>query len=356
MKNLVRMNRVVLVFGLVSLMALSGCQDDVESNRAWTIPATAVFDGGPGKDGIPSIDSPSFGDIASQDGNIPDDDLVVVVKAGDEIKAYAHNILDWHEIVNDDFNDGLNLALTYCPLTGTAIGWDRMINGNVTTFGVSGLLYNSNLIPYDRATDSYWSQMLNESVSGDLISQTIVRYPVAEMTFAAFKEEFPNGRVLTRNTGFSRTYGLYPYGSYLTTNNTLFPVDRSDDRIFAKERVLGVQVGDITRVYQLHLFEETNVLTDNIEGQDLIIFGNQTQGFANAYLVKSLNSETLTFESVNGENGIVARDQFGNEWNLFGEAVTGPDAGESLIAAAGYIGFYFAWVAFNAEVEIFEGI
>ncbi|MDW3195902.1 MAG: DUF3179 domain-containing protein [Cytophagales bacterium] len=352
MKKAGRINGMVLALGL---MAISACEDEVESNREWAIPATAVFDGGPGKDGIPSIDSPSFGDIASQDNNIPDGDLVVVVKVGDEVKAYAHNILDWHEIVNDDFTTGLKLALTYCPLTGTAIGWDRTINETVTTFGVSGLLYNSNLIPYDRVTDSYWSQMLNESVSGQLINQAIAQYPVSEMTFAAFKEAFPNGRVLTRSTGFNRTYGLYPYGSYLSTNNTLFPVDRSDDRIFAKERVLGVQAGGITRVYQLSLFEETNIVLDNLDGQDLIIFGNQTQGFANAYLARALNNETLTLESIDGENGVVARDQFGNEWNLFGEAVSGPDAAVSLLPAPGYIGFYFAWVAFNADVEIFEG-
>lgn len=352
-----QMTKAVLGVCLASLVVLSACQDDaneVRSNSEWTIPTTAVFDGGPGKDGIPSIDNPSFADIASQETNIPDDDLVVVVKAGDEIKAYAHNILDWHEIVNDAFDDGLSLALTYCPLTGTAIGWNREINGSVTTFGVSGLLYNSNLIPYDRATDSYWSQMLNESVSGELINQAIVRYPVSEMTFAAFKEEFPDGKVLTRNTGFNRTYGLYPYGSYLTTDNTLFPVDRRDDQIFSKERVLGVQTGNLTRVYQLSLFESDNFLTDTMDGQDLIIFGNQAQGYANAYIAKTLNDEVLTFESIDGPNGVVARDQFGNEWNLFGEAVSGPNAGETLRSAPAYIGFYFAWVAFNADVEIFE--
>lgn len=351
------MKRIFLATSLMSLIALSACQDDsndINSNSEWTIPSTSVFDGGPGKDGIPSIDNPSFGDIASQDTNIPDDDLVVVVKVGDEVKAYAHNILDWHEIVNDDFQTGLNIALTYCPLTGTAIGWDREINGTVTTFGVSGLLYNSNLIPYDRATDSYWSQMLNESVSGELISQAIVRYPVSEMTFTAFKEEFPEGQVLTRNTGFDRSYGLYPYGNYLSTDNTLFPVDRRDEQVFAKERVLGVQVGEVTRIYQLSLFENSNYLTDNIDGQDLIIFGSQTQGFANAYVAKTLNNETLSFESVTGVNGVIARDQFDNEWNLFGEAVTGPDTGETLLPAPAYIGFYFAWVAFNDNIEIFE--
>lgn len=351
------MRKLLLVSSVTVLAILSACQQDVnEVSRGaeWKIPSTAVFDGGPGKDGIPSIDNPVFGDIASQDANIPDEELVVVVKAGEEVKAYPHHILDWHEIVNDDFNQGLSLALTYCPLTGTAVGWNREINGSVTTFGVSGLLYNSNLIPYDRATDSYWSQMLNASVNGELSGQEIDRYPVTEMTFSAFKTLFPNGQVLSRNTGFDRSYGLYPYGDYLTMANTLFPVDRRDDRLFAKDRVLGVQLGTLTRVYTLDLFATDHFLTDNLNGQDLIIFGRQTQGFANAYMARSFNGEALLFESIDEPNGAIARDQFGNNWNLFGEVIAGPDLGATLEPAPGYIGFYFAWVAFNDDVQTFE--
>jgi len=130
------------------LFLLISCGDkDSVSSTDWLIPQSEVFDGGPGKDGIPSVDNPNFSAIAEIDFLDPQD-LVVAIKAGDEIKVYPHPILDWHEIVNDEIN-GIPLALTYCPLTGTAIAWKRTINGKETTFGVSGLLYNSNNLPKD---------------------------------------------------------------------------------------------------------------------------------------------------------------------------------------------------------------
>ncbi|MEM8528113.1 MAG: DUF3179 domain-containing (seleno)protein [Bacteroidota bacterium] len=139
---------------------------DTESEGNWLIPQNEIRDGGPGKDGIPSIDNPEF--VAVNDIDfLSEDDLVVGVKVGAEIRAYPHLILDWHEIVNDQLED-LSLALNYCPLTGTAIGWKSKIDGKVTTFGVSGLLYNTNLMPYDRLTNSTWSQMRLDCVEGEL--------------------------------------------------------------------------------------------------------------------------------------------------------------------------------------------
>ena len=124
---------------------------DVDT-ESWLIPVNEVFGGGPGKDGIPAISNPKF----KPDSTITflsDDDLVIGVKFEGQLRTYAHLILDWHEIVNDNLGQRY-FALTYCPLTGSAIAWDRNLGGEVTTFGVSGLLYNTNLIPYDRATDS----------------------------------------------------------------------------------------------------------------------------------------------------------------------------------------------------------
>ncbi|MEM6806653.1 MAG: DUF3179 domain-containing (seleno)protein, partial [Bacteroidota bacterium] len=123
----------------------------------WLVPQDEVFDGGPGKDGIPSIDEPRFID-ADAANFISENDLVVGYADGNEAKAYPHVILDWHEIVNDETNNFPH-AIVYCPLTGSATGWERTIDGKKTTFGVSGLLYNTNIIPYDRETDSNWSQM-----------------------------------------------------------------------------------------------------------------------------------------------------------------------------------------------------
>ncbi len=325
------------------------------SSQDWIIPAAEVIDGGPGKDGIPSIDNPIFAGIEEEEGNINDSDLVVVVAVGQEVRAYPHNILDWHEIVNDRI-ESLNIALTYCPLTGTAIGWDREVDGQVTSFGVSGLLYNSNLMPYDRNTDSYWSQMLNQSVRGANVSREIARYPVVEMTWKAFKNYYPDGLVLTRRTGVSRRYGDYPYGDYRSNGSLLFPVSHSDNRIFGKARVHGIQRGGITRVYQFSDFETNSVVTDQVDGTQVVLFGNKEASFIVSFEVPQINGEELLFSAIEGESpDIVAGDQFGNEWNIFGKAISGPNTGQQLVATSSYMGFYFSWVAFNGNVEIFGG-
>jgi len=138
--------------------------------------------------------------------------LVIGFAQGDDARAYPHFILDWHEIVNDRVGD-IHIAVTYCPLTGTGIGWEREINGSVTTFGVSGLLFNSNLIPYDRNTDSNWSQIRLDCVNGDLIGTEAETHVLVETTW---KTMYPKTLVMSMNTGYNRSYGNYPYGNYRT--------------------------------------------------------------------------------------------------------------------------------------------
>ncbi|MEM9929251.1 MAG: DUF3179 domain-containing (seleno)protein, partial [Bacteroidota bacterium] len=136
----------------------------------WIIPRGNVFDGGPGCDGIPAIEDPEFVSLGEAT-YLEDGDLVLAVAdANGQVKLYAHNLLDWHEIINDEVA-GQPLAIVYCPLTGTGIGWDRIIDGEQTSFGVSGLLYNTNIIPYDRKTGSNWSQQRLECVNGELAGE-----------------------------------------------------------------------------------------------------------------------------------------------------------------------------------------
>ena len=206
-------------------------RDRAGSSSDWLIPEGEVRDGGPGKDGIPAISSPNFSSIAEIDFLDPTD-IVIAVKTTEGIRAYPHPVLDWHEIANDDLPSGERLSLTYCPLTGTAIGWDGTIDGNKTTFGVSGLLYNSNLMPFDRATDSYWSQMSHKCVNGSLVGTEIKTFQVIEMNFNSLREIYPDAIVMNTETGFNRNYQLYPYGDYRTNNASLiFPVNNTDNRV-----------------------------------------------------------------------------------------------------------------------------
>ena len=224
----------------------------------WTISTDNVYVGA-GADAIPALEDPEFiqyrgRDFLDEDFYIDDKDLVIGVKVGEEYKFYPHPILNWHEIVNDEIGD-VSLAITYCPLTGTALAWDRTINGEVTTFGVSGFLYNNNLVPYDRSSESIWSQMLTECVNGELLETKLETYPVVETTWSNWKTIIGEPKVMTENTGYGRDYTRYPYGDYDTDHTYLsFPIDFDDDRLPRKERIYGIVVGDEAKVYRFTSF------------------------------------------------------------------------------------------------------
>jgi len=320
----------------------------------WLIPENLVFDGGPGKDGIPSVDRPGFYEQSRIDFLSPED-LVVAVNFGEEARAYPHSILDWHEIVNDRIGDDISLALTYCPLTGTGIGWDRIVDGEETSFGVSGLLYNTNLLPYDRATDSNWSQMRHECVNGDRRGTIINTHHVVEMSYATYQKMYPNGMVMNTNTGFNRNYGVYPYGNYRTNAQLIFPITNEDDSLHPKERVLGMIVGEDSKAYTFTTFpgEEITAVEDQVGGEDVVIVGSQELNFMTGFNRKLSDGTLLSFEAVQNQFPAVLIDNEGTEWDAFGNAVNGPRKGERLATPLNYIGYWFAWATFNPEINIF---
>jgi len=333
----------------------SGNPGNPGNTQDWLIPVGQVFDGGPGKDGIPSIDDPQFSHPSTITFMEPDD-LILGFKVGDEIRGYPHPVLDWHEITNDVVG-GKPIAVTYCPLTGTGIGWDRVLDGNTTTFGVSGLLFNNNLIPYDRATDSNWSQMLMKSVNGQQIGRDVATYQLFETSWETWTRLFPNAQVLNSNTGFSRSYGVYPYGSYKTNNELLlFPIEHEDDRLPNKERGLGVIIREEAIFYRFEDFSSGSVEVqhDRFQEQDLVIVGSQEQNFLLAFRRRMLDGVLLDFQPVTGEGAVIMQDQEGNKWNVFGEAVAGPRQGQKLNAPQAYIGYWFAWGTFFPDLEIGE--
>ncbi len=224
------------------------------SDPDWAIPSNRVLDGGPGKDGIPSLENLNF-ITPNEVGYLQDDDLVVGFKVGEDVRAYPHRILDWHEIVNDLLGDDVYVSINYCPLTGTASAWNRVINNEISTFGVSGKLYSTNLMPYDRATDSYWSQMRFDCVNGSRIGEKAKTFMVVETTWTTWRTMFPQSQVLTPQTGFNRDYTRYPYGDYMTNDDFLiFPLEYDDTRLGRKERVHGVIINGQAKVYPLDLF------------------------------------------------------------------------------------------------------
>lgn len=340
--------------GLV--FSVLGCQSQDLSGAArvegdWLIPINEVYDGGPGKDGIPALLNPIF--VSAQEASyLSDNDLVIGVKIGNEIRAYPHPILDWHEIVNDDIA-GTQLAITYCPLTGSGIAWNRVVAGTSTTFGVSGLLYNSNLIPYDRATNSNWSQMLMQSVNGAQSGTFAETHHIVETTWRTWKTMYPATKVVSSQTGYSRPYGQYPYGDYKTNSTLLFPVSNSDSRLARKERVLGILVGEKTKVYRLASYPENiGVANDLFNNVPIAAAGSKGLNFILAFESQLNDGTTLIFDAVQNSLPIVMVDQEGTKWDIWGKGVEGPRAGTELRPARSYVAYWFAWAAFYPGADI----
>lgn len=321
------------------------------TSNEWLYPISEIRDGGPGKDGIPSIDGPNFTSSENAPTLLKDDLLVIGIKVGNETRAYPHFILDWHEIVNDDVN-GVQVAVSLCPLTGTSIGWSRIVDGNSTTFGVSGKLYNNNLIPYDRATNSNWSQVGLQCINGKLIGQRPDLVTVLETTWGVWKTMYPNTKVLTTNTGFSRNYGVYPYGDYRTNNSYLiFPLTKSDSRILSKERVHSIIYDDKANVYRFNTFGNGKVIRDTYQGMDIVLVGDYTT-IVSFELDES--SSLLQFEYSYKDTEGFFTDNGGTVWNVFGEAISGPRQGDKLKPTASFIAYWFSIGAFYPEAGIYE--
>ncbi len=329
----------------------SGSGSNAGSNE-WLIPSDRVVDGGPGKDGIPALSNPRFVTV-SQANYLSDNDLVVGYRNGNDIRAYSHNILNWHEIVNDDVN-GHKLAVVYCPLTGTATGWSRMLSSEETTFGVSGLLYNANVIPYDRKTNSNWSQMLLKSVNGSLIGTETSNFQVIETTWKTWKEMFPNSKVISTSTGFNRNYSSYPYGDYRTNHNALlFGIEPDDNRIPRKERVLGIITVGKAKVYRFSSLGTVNgIIEDVFRGESLVIAGDAQKNIMVAFEKKLPDNSVPIFTLDNSGTGLL-KDQFGNTWDAFGVAISGPLAGQKLKSPVYIMGYWMAFGSFYPNAEIF---
>ncbi len=226
----------------------------------WLIPTDFVFRGS-GFDAIQSLENPVFENYdfkadAARTFYVGDDDLVVGLSINGETRAYPHSVLDWHEILNDEIDD-TPFALVYCPLTGTATVWDRNVNGELTTFGVSGLLYNSNVIPFDRSTESLWTQLDAQCVNGELKGADAKRFSFVEMKWQAWRQIYRFPKVLSVNQGGGGfDYTNYPYDDYRTNHNYLaYPITFDDDRLPRKERVHGLIVDGKAKVYTFESFK-----------------------------------------------------------------------------------------------------
>jgi hypothetical protein len=313
------------------------------------VPLDQIVSGGPPPDGIPSIDNPKFISVKEADKLLVDSELVIGLDVNGDIRAYPLQILVWHEIVNDNVG-GVPVAVTYCPLCFTNQIFNRTLeDGNVVEFGTSGKLYNSNLVMYDRTSDSLWSQALAQGIVGKYAGVNLQRIPFDVAYWKEWKELYPESKILSRDTGSSRPYGADPYGDYYINSDVLFPMSNQDDRLGLKEIVIGLENDGQYKAYKLQDVEDRDVINDKINNKHIVLFSSFP------FMVRAfdplIDGQTLRFKH-NSQNNTFVDMQTGSEWNFEGAAINGEMKGKQLIRLPYDEGFWFEWVAFHPDTEL----
>ena len=325
-----------------------------------------ILAGGPPRDGIPPIDQPKFISIAEADEWLNPVEPVIQIVVKQEARAYPIQILTWHEIVNDTVG-GLPVVVTFCPLCNTAIAFERTVGDQALTFGTTGRLRFSNLIMYDRQTETWWQQATGEGIVGELTGSQLTFVPAAMVSWEAFMQANPEGLVLSRETGFTRSYGRNPYVGYDDVNNPpfLYQGPQTPGELPPVARVLALEFDGESVAYPYDLLSELSVINDQVGEQEVTIFWapgtasaldvyviaeGQDVGSAVAY-DRNLDGQILSFRS-DGEK--IFDNETGSTWNLLGRAIKGPLSGEQLTEVVSVNHFWFSWAAFKPETRIYQ--
>ena len=264
--------RICLV-GMLSIFWLS-CDSHASFNgfqvEPHAIPLEEISSGGPPRDGIPALMNPQFLPADKAEFLSPHD-RVLGIQGTHQAKAYPIAILIWHEIVNDTL-DATPVVITYCPLCGTGMGFLRRVGSHILTFGVSGLLYQSDVLMYDHQTKSLWSQIAMQAVTGKNLGQRLEPIFLEHTTWSTWRKRHPNTLALSRETGFTRDYSRDPYEAYALTDRLMFPPARQDNRLSPKEWVLGVEVGGKFKAYSFSTLEGMGqAFSDSLHDQNYVV-------------------------------------------------------------------------------------
>ncbi len=328
-----------------------------------TVELAEIQSGGPPKDGIPAIDRPRFVSPETAKAWLKAKEPVIALRLAGERRAYPLQILMFHEIVNDEVA-GQPVAVTFCPLCNASFVFDRRVDGQVLDFGTTGRLRKSDLVMYDRQTESWWQQFNGTGIVGRYAGTKLRVLPSEIVAFEDFAAAYPGGKVLSRETGHSRPYGRNPYRGYDRIDQSPFLFsDPVDKRLPPMERVLSVAAGGEQRIYPFAVLEKASEINAELAGVPYVVFVKtgtasplDAERIADGRAIpaatafdRRLDGRVLEFRSRSGKTVDAAT---GSEWNLFGEAVSGPLRGKQLLPVESGVHFAFAWLAFNPESEI----
>jgi len=293
---------------------------------------------------------------------------VIAIERNGQARAYPLQILVWHEIVNDELG-GEPTLVTFCPLCNTAIAFDRRLEpaGPVYDFGTTGNVRFSDLVMWDRQTESWWQQLTGEAIIGDLAGKRLAPYPAQILGWQAFAEAYPHGDVLSRDTGHDRPYGTNPYVGYDDIDSSPFLFDGTPDgRLRPVERVVGVAHEGEAVTYPLGDISSSRVIHDTIGTLPIVVLiapGARSATDAAAISAsrevgqvgvfdRRLGDVLLTFDA--GPDGFLDT-QTGTRWDVTGQGVAGPLAGQRLLAVPHVVAFWFSWAAGFPQTRLWTG-
>jgi len=325
-----------------------------------------VLSGGPPPDGIPAIDQPTFLRTSDVDW-LADSEAVLALTIGDDTRAYPVQVMTWHEIVNDTVG-GVPVLVTYCPLCNSGVAFDRQVDGMVLDFGTSGLLYASNLVMYDRQTESLWLQVTGRAAFGALTGTTLEVLPLSPVGWADFRAAHPDAWVLSRDTGHARDYGVNPYAGLDNDPDRppLFGAPSQDDRLPQMERVVGVGSGSTSVTFVRSAVTQAGVLTDHVGDEPIVVLHavGQASALDDGLVAGGREIGTVAvFDPVVGGQELTfvkagdafADEQTGSTWTILGHATDGPLAGEQLDAVPFLDTFWASWVSFAQDTRVVGG-
>ena len=351
-------------------VSTAGWQTDFSKH---SVPLSEFQSGGPPRDGIPPIDAPRYVSQAEADGWLaPEEPVIAVALEQDDgsvvARAYPLQILLWHEIVNDTLGE-TPVAVTFCPLCYTAVAYDRRLepDGPVYDFGTTGNLRHSDLVMWDRQTESWWQQFSGDAIVGELTGAHLTFLPAQIVSWQAFKEAYPDSDVLSRETGFDRPYGTNPYPGYDDIDSRPFLFDgATDERLPPMERVVGVVLEDEGVAYPFPVLQERRLIEDQVDETPLVVLwapgtssavdtrdvvAGRDIGQAGVF-GRHLGERVLSFSPGPGDDFTDA--ETGSTWDVSGLAIAGDLAGERLTLIPHTVVFWFAWAAFQPEGRLWQ--
>ncbi len=341
---------------------LSGWKTNT-SKRA--IELSELKSGGPGKDGIPAIDQPRFVSPDEARRWLKPQEPVISLLVNGEARAYPLQILIWHEIVNDRIG-GQAVAVTFCPLCYSAVAFDRTVAGREYTFGVSGMLRNSDMVMYDRETESLWQQLTGEAIVGELTGTKLVPLPAQIISFEQFSSAYERGQVLSRETGYKRDYGRNPYVGYDDIFQRPFLYQgKLDGRVAPMEKLITVSLNQVDKAYPYSETRKRRVIHNEVGGQPIVIFhgpgavsaldqaeiASSRQAGSVGVFDPRIEGRKLSFKFVNGK---FVDEETTSTWDVTGQAIEGALKGKRLTPIVHGNEFAFAWLAFKPQTIIYR--